>query len=145
MEITRPDQCTLKTRTMYTLKLYCQLVVTTESVVSCTYHGMILPYYFLSCRGVPQCICGVYAIIYTQGVNSQVDMSYLSVIPKFYYSTSMNGCAHRAVAIGTAASAMAVPIFGLKFAFGSRLCSSRYQIPTMSCQCHGAAARSHLH
>ena len=33
-----------------------------------------------------QCICGIYAI--------KVNMSYLSVIPKFYYSTSMNGCAH---------------------------------------------------
>ena len=34
----------------------------------------------------------------------------------------------RAVAIGTAATAMAVPVFGLTFTIESRLCSARDQI-----------------
>ena len=50
----------------------------------------------------------------------------------------------RAVAIGTAVTAMAVPVFGLKFTFETRLCSARYQILAMSCQRHGEAARLHV-
>ena len=37
-------------------------------------------------------------------------------------------CSYRAVVIGTAATAMAVPVFGLTFTIESRLCSARDQI-----------------